>query len=124
MEFSDLVGKCVIGLFKRKDIYIFMLEDGTGIAVDAEGDCCSKSWIEHISGTDHLLNQLITRTETTNCPCIDNNDNNYIKAYSYKIYTNKGICELEMRNSSNGYYGGWLNFYPTSLLNEKMIGDF
>lgn len=36
------------------------------------------------------------------------NEGDYIKVYRTTIVTDRGFIDIEYRNSSNGYYGGWL----------------
>ena len=44
-----------------------------------------------------------------------------IKVYFYKFRTPIGYATLEMRNSSNGYYGGSMEFaYPDHNFNDDL----
>ena len=39
----------------------------------------------------------------------DDGVSEYIQYYGLKITTNKSRCTIDYRNSSNGYYGGYLD---------------
>lgn len=78
----------------------------------AEGDCCSNSWIEHIDDPKSFIGSKIIETiemnngnaiSTEEIDCCD-----VIKSYQTCIKTNKGDFHIEYRNSSNGFYGGYL----------------
>ena len=89
------------------------------LLVMCEGDCCSTSWFESIEGTDALdgsrFNTLIKieaidmadiKVEKQLNPGLHDS----VQFYGLKITTSLGYCILEMRNDSNGYYGGNFNF--------------
>lgn len=44
-----------------------------------------------------------------------------LKLYSEKLTTAKGIFELEFRNDSNGYYGGWLAYVGKADPEAKFV---
>lgn len=79
------------------------------------GDCCSESWINHISGINALLENKINKTDAIFMKSLSSKDEGHSgrddvdEIYSFKLFTSQGICELEMRNASNGYYGGYLS---------------
>ena len=77
---------------------------------EPEGDCCSRSWIEHIEGVENLAGQTILEAWTSNGDRDDNHpDYDCLQIYFYKLRTTAGYVDIDMRNSSNGYYGGWLS---------------
>lgn len=123
MDDRALVGKTIafVKISDNRESVLFITIDGDIICYMACGDCCSQSWIEHfdygslIGATvidvickypnedldaereDHLL--------PTRFPDFQQE---YDQAYFYEIVTDKGSETLEMRNSSNGYYGGYM----------------
>lgn len=126
MSFYDIeemekifVGRKVrrVGLNLGKDLLVLELYDSSPVLLSAYGDCCSLSWFEHINGTIFLEGAVIQSVEGVYMshkdagPDQDKDECNYIKVYGYKIRTDKGIFEIEMRNSSNGYYGGNIEVY-------------
>ena len=110
--FSSLVGRRIAKVYRNetKDHLRFVVADSSGGEVHFEmvGDCCSSSWIEHMSGVCFLIGAIIAEvTPGTEVETIDNHpEHDCLRFYNYNIRTDKGICAVEMRNSSNGYYGG------------------
>lgn len=110
-DFSELVGKKIIGLYGDKYTIQFELENGT-LEYTAEGDCCSTSWFEHIYGVDALIGKVVYSAYAINLDVLENQDRSEdlddrkIKQYGYRLTTPKGFFEIDMRNESNGYYGG------------------
>lgn len=72
------------------------------------GDCCSTSWIEHISGVDFLLDAVIKQIDIESEILEKLDEGGITEATFYKITTDKGSATIEFRNSSNGYYSGSL----------------
>ena len=74
-----------------------------------EGDCCSHSWIEHFSVPNDLEGATILEVTELHLGAEDNVDGHeYLQSYETCFRTNRGDITLEYRNSSNGYYGGYL----------------
>lgn len=101
-------------------------DENRKIILSGEGDCCSSSWIEIL---DKPFEECIGKTYLN---CIDTGEEidigfsevqDYDINHIYKItFTdNSSFCFL-LRNSSNGYYDGWLNEKITSIHpNGKII---
>jgi hypothetical protein len=97
---------------------IELLTDTGPITLEVDSDCCSSSWIETFD-YESIIGGTVTAVvekamefspETpdllpTKYP---NFQQDYDRQYFYEIVTDKGSATIEMRNSSNGYYGGWL----------------
>lgn len=92
----------------------------TSFLFRAEGDCCSESWFNHFAGVDlvrgHTVTQIIEREETE----ADGTRQEYDTVYGWTLVTDAGYADLELRNSNNGYYGGWVTFIGHA---EWYIGD-
>lgn len=80
----------------------------------AEGDCCSESWVADILGVEALRGGTVASVEDS--PLEEDYDledgrcrRECDKVYGYRLVTDKGRADIIFRNSSNGYYGGWLN---------------
>lgn len=101
---------------EEKDLISFHIEGADPLVFEIYGDCCSRSWIEHITGIDNLIGHTIIDGEEIDLGEITgadkNEDTDYLQKYSLKLITDKGYFELEYRNDSNGYYGG-------SILSEQ-----
>lgn len=87
------------------------LYDNPILAYDAVGDCCSSSWFNNITGIANLIGEEVLEVvdkeelpESTG----SEDEGEYIQYYGFTLKTNKGFCDIEFRNSSNGYYGGYL----------------
>jgi hypothetical protein len=117
LETWDIVGKTILAveITQDRESVMFNTDDGV-IKFVAEGDCCSRSWIEDF---DHegIVGSTVTKIEEIEVPpspddLMDTkypeNQQDYDKAYFFKLTTTSGNFTIEMRNSSNGYYGGWL----------------
>jgi hypothetical protein len=88
----------------------------------AVGDCCSSSWFENISGYNNLIGSQILKTDyiDINVARIENSDyGECIQVYGYKVVGDHGDFLIEMRNSSNGYYGGYIK--EEYNVTEKLI---
>ena len=129
MDFKDVIGKSIdsINLDKEADRITFAFQDGTQRSYGVEGDCCSRSWIEHLEMPVDVKGAVIQSVEDgdgipwDNHQCVesvyDGDKREYstegcghesLSVYSTKFQTDKGTVALEYRNDSNGYYGGYL----------------
>ena len=110
-----LLGKTITGftLSPTGERIIFELANSSPVILVAEGDCCSTSWIEHVDAPDCLIGTVnaVNEIDMPNLGNIDGQRHTGVDVVSYyglKITTEKGICVLDYRNDSNGYYGGSL----------------
>lgn len=108
---ESLVGKTIkqVRINREDDVLYFLTEGGKVYQYHAYGDCCSRSWIEHINWINFLVDAIVTEVKNRDMPEDDiDKHGNCIAYYGWTIVTNKGRCDIEMRNESNGYYGGSL----------------
>ena len=110
-----LVGKTIvkIEIDKEEQAYLRFTDDHEKqYTFIAEGDCCSESWFYHVLGVDTLLGNEITGGQSVEMGEIDDGKTRqeYDELYKITLITNKGMSDIEFRNSSNGYYGGWLSY--------------
>lgn len=111
---AKLIGRRILGVTISTDQSSMTLAlDNNEIATFyVHGDCCSNSWIEH-----HTIPELGGTVTDIDEPTLDPHDDpNYgveswetIRVYHTAIRTTKGDLIVEYRNSSNGYYGGWMS---------------
>ena len=97
-------------LSNDKETIAFEFQDGYVAKFGAEGDCCSTSWIEHLTVPDDIEGQELVEAIDE---CIGTEDvpdgYTYRQVYQTKLRTDKGeTITIEYRNDSNGYYGGYL----------------
>lgn len=121
---AQLVGKTVGKILWSEDYLVIETDDGT-FGFTVEGECCSSSYFHDFFGVEHLLNNGPI-TEVGDVELDDDDprfsspvmsDDEYgesIQVYGYKLVTEHPLfgevtSVLSFRNSSNGYYGGWMN---------------
>ncbi|GAC1618041.1 MAG: hypothetical protein NVS9B1_27280 [Candidatus Dormibacteraceae bacterium] len=91
---------------------VLELMDGQTFAARTEGDCCSSSWVEHLTVPPDIEGATIIGVARLGEHTEINSTDDCLSVYHTAIPTTAGEIVIEYRNSSNGYYGGWLNpFY-------------
>lgn len=90
------------------DTLIMQLTDGTQLRAQTTGDCCSESWWADIYTPQQIIGSEIQAIHelTEYHPDDDRSRQDEDTAYGFSIVSNRGICTIVFRNSSNGYYGG------------------
>lgn len=97
-------------------------DDGSVSRYRVEGDCCSRSWIEHLTVPPDVAGATILRVtdsegvDATPEQVAESNarpeNREYgvdsLLVYQSAIETTRGAVVIEYRNDSNGYYGGYL----------------
>ncbi len=97
------------GVFKQNaDLIVFHCENGDYVFL-ADGDCCSRTYIDSISGPQK--GKIINVDEPFLPHQTAGEDEPVMKFYSAKLtIEGKGYLDIEYRNESNGYYGGRLSY--------------
>lgn len=112
-------------LIGEKLIAVYIAEDGGAIRFDtdnkehiiarADGECCSRTWIESVDDPDILIGAEIQSVVDIDMPNLGQLEGcDVVRYYGCQIITEKGSCVIDYRNDSNGYYGGnlsWPNEY-------------
>lgn len=100
-----LVDRTIVGIRRDADGEVLVLDTDAGpVSLRTEGDCCSHSYWQHAASVGAVLGQVVTRTVEREELVEDDGET---KLCGYEIHTAKGTLVLELRNDSNGYYGGW-----------------
>ncbi len=114
-DMQELVGRTIRRILIGDSEYqiLFQMEDyEPAVSYVAMGDCCSVSWFADLTGVDALLGGTVASVEEVELEDYDTEDGRgrqeWDRVYGFKITTDKGYATLAFRNSSNGYYGGWL----------------
>ncbi len=117
------IGSTVQKIFMDEDTLIFETDKGT-FGWTVEGDCCSHSYFHDFIGVKKLLagNPIVKAGEVSELPdkleYDDSKDDkgwdDCIQVYGYEFVTldpkfGEVTSVMAFRNSSNGYYGGWMN---------------
>jgi hypothetical protein len=113
MKLNPLIGKTItaIQLTTDKKAIRFVLGDGTDVVANADGDCCSSTWIEHILMPASGFPAVVLEAHDIEMPDLGTPPNaECIAYYGFEIKTDKGDMTIDYRNESNGYYGGNLSW--------------
>ncbi len=118
MKIPGLIGSKLIEVRVDRDYSLSLITDKGEFGFYADADCCSESWIEHFESPSEP--EIILSFEEIDISGVDfqypegrkenPGEQECLQQYFYKITTEKASYLIEMRNSSNGYYGGWLRF--------------
>lgn len=112
---KELIGRKITGISISEDHETLAFETDKGtIVYTALGGCCSESWFADITGVCELLRGGAVKTvETIDMDGYNVDDGRCRQecdeAYGFKLTTSSGYTDIVFRNSSNGYYGGWLD---------------
>lgn len=117
---NALVGKTITNIFLAADkgAIKFVLSDGSEVIARCDGDCCSQTWIEDVINPEFAIGAEVMKAEDIDLPeefCTKTKTDYYeeeMQYYGFLIETSKGRFTLAYRNSSNGYYGGSLVWWP------------
>lgn len=96
------------------------------VTIALAGDCCSESWWADITGFDALRGHMVTKAEEVVMPAPEDGRSRQDEdeAYSVVLTTTGGRCEMVFRNSSNGYYGGWIESVRVDSHDESQADTF
>jgi hypothetical protein len=127
---KELIGKTISGIRVNEDqsVLIFDHPNGTTTGYVAEGDCCSETWFADITGVAALLGGTVAEVEQVEMEAVEDGRTRqeWDLFYGVKLRTDKGFADIVYRNSSNGYYGGWIHPMPTEYRNDttKITDDW
>lgn len=109
--FADVIGKALsaVEIAADKESFVLRFTDGSRAVYLVEGDCCSYSWVEHVDVPPDALGQPILSVEEYDVETVEEHpEHDCLQVYQTRLETTKGTVALEYRNSSNGYYGGYI----------------
>lgn len=121
MYWNELKGLKIDGVAVAESGVTFLCA-GKPLVFEAEGDCCSSSFIDlaSVEGKEVLQGAHVLETDPTDSwadakvsDAVDYDNDPLGKGgsecrqqYFYRLRTDKGWFSLTMYNDSNGYYGG------------------
>lgn len=115
---DNLIGKFIdsVNISEDKTEIIFKTKQACYI-YEAVGECCSQTWIQYIEGIEYLYGMEVLKIEAKKT-ITQEEEFSTLDIMGYDIYTVKGICHLDFRNESNGYYCGWLKLKEIKFMND------
>lgn len=125
-RFDILEGKIVAKVFVSANQDTLYAETDSGTyAFETYGDCCSETWFADITGLHNLLGNRITATREIEMPNDGDIDDGrsrqeYDRIYGFRVETKEGYTDIIFRNSSNGYYGGWIEEAKSVNVKENL----
>ena len=132
-EYKKLVGVKITDLSKHfftGDTSItFNVEGGKSFELSCSGDCCSSSWFENIELPAFPFPVTIVSVEEVEGPdftesWVKEHGYDSVRTYGLKMITDKGELYVDMRNDSNGYYGGSFELDLSGLkLEDKKVEE-
>lgn len=122
-NFDVLKGKPLktVALIKGQyeDQLQFTFQDNSRLTYVTDADCCSTSWIEHITVPSDIEGAVITDVKDSGGVDATPEQEEQARAargyvdvlavYHTSFVTDRGEIIVEYRNDSNGYYGGSLS---------------
>lgn len=111
---EPLIGKYIAEVRMLDDSCLYVLTgDGQCYEVSLHADCCSETWFYSIENINALIGHKVLQAVEVDESHVDVDDGlcrqDSDSVYSIGLQTQAGICSFIYRNSSNGYYGGWMS---------------
>ena len=111
-------GRVVSGLFVS-DCNHYMkieIENTDSVIFVTAGDCCSESWFADVIDADEFIGGTLGENPLEAAEGFgDPNDGRCRQdedaIYGFNLVSDKGLCKVAFRCSSNGYYGGTIELY-------------
>jgi hypothetical protein len=113
MDKNPLIGKTLTAfeLTNDRKAMRFTLADGEQIEALCDADCCSETWVEHVSLPARGFPAVVLDAADLDMPDLgDMPGRDVVTYYGLKVTTDKGELIVDYRNDSNGYYGGNLSW--------------
>lgn len=91
----------------RPGSILIVFADGQRFLLDGIGYCCASCWIEHVDGIDPI-GATITGVIDNGWSVMEDYTEEVDEKGLYALETDRGVIQIDMRLSHNGYYGGEL----------------
>ncbi len=106
---EKLVDQYISAIYADDERIVFRYGNNEILDMQAIGDCCSRSWIEAVEVTPGALGSRVTDILVDSMEDKEaSTEDDCIQVYLTIVRTLRGDIYIEYRNSSNGYYGGYL----------------
>lgn len=114
----DFKGQIVTGLFVS-DCNHYMkieIENTDSVIFVTYGDCCSEAWFSDVLDADEFVGGTLGENPLESAEGFGDPEDGRCRQdedtiYGFNLISNKGICRVAFRCSSNGYYGGDMELY-------------
>jgi hypothetical protein len=128
-DISVLKNRRVERVFQKDERTLILETSGAELAfvqIYTEGDCCSEAWFNHLTGIEALQGGIVLECEETGWKDAETTRQEADTVDFIKIRTDKGFCDIEVRQSSNEYYGGWVTYSKTDSIEncKEITSDF
>jgi hypothetical protein len=113
-DVPDIRGVKVVGASADGDAAELVLDDGRRIVMYLGADCCSNSYFAEPKQFDELVGRTLASIEMRDgVGVLDPSDNegDVISPHFLVITTDQGHVTIDWRNSSNGFYDGWVSWH-------------
>jgi hypothetical protein len=118
--FAELIGHVIskVELSDDRQYLRVWLENEQAVIYQAEGDCCSHSWFDQVTVRTYCkdpVEAIKVREEHEGIPTYQDVD----RIYGFECTARASYSvplAVELRNSSNGYYGGSVELVAASRL--------
>jgi hypothetical protein len=138
-DYGALIGATVTAIYMSEEDITFETDRGL-VGYRVEGDCCSHSYFFDFRGVRNLLENgpVIAFEAVALSPGdpgyhpstydIGDTDPDELAVYGYRITTDHPkfgpvTSVFSFRNSSNGYYGGWMERVTHPAIGGHLITD-
>ena len=113
---KKFIGKKIQDVLIGRERISIRFFDGEIQEFYVSGGCCSASWIEHWDMPRNLLGVAFLGYDQNDMPDPEDQTDfkgvhvgsGIVQAYQSVFHTSTGDITIEYRNSSSGYYGGYL----------------
>ncbi len=110
---NRLVGRVVSAVMVDAETqhYLGFETDKGAVWFEAQGDCCSESWFADIINAKALIGNKVMSVRGLDSIRLGDAPRTRQESdwwYGFEVQARWGSCIIAFRNSSNGYYGGWL----------------
>jgi hypothetical protein len=110
MSYNDMpgiVGQKLTAIHFEKGSDVLRIDTDAGVwTLSADGDCCSESWWEAYEDTGALGRVVTALEERPEWEAPEASRQECEMVYGFELRTTHGMLVFELRNASNGYYGG------------------
>ena len=107
--FHEILGQQLVQVILENDGHdLYFFTPDSIFHYEACGDCCSESWVEYISDNVYAVSDAIVQEIYVKHTHQDGTRQESDEVDFVTLVTDKGYFDIEFRNSSNGYYGGFM----------------